>query len=108
MAYNLPNWTNETGGLEVILSTGASSETAFMPAILFFLYIAIAGAGYFIQQQRVGRGNLLMWSSISGLIVTTGSFFLLLVGGIVAVETVIIAMLVTIVSVFFFLINGGD
>lgn len=108
MAYELPNFTGNTGGIEALLVGGSRQTPIFMGAILFFLYVAIAGAGFFIQERKTGHGNLSMWGAIAGLIVSTGAFFLLLYDGIVSLEIVVILMIVTILFAFFFLISTRE
>lgn len=108
MAYEIINFTGNDGGIEALFAGAATQYSNFAAAILVFIYISIAGVGYFIQDRRSGNGNLFMWAAISGLITTTASFFLLLYGNIVNIEVVIILMLVTIVSALAFLISTRE
>lgn len=114
MVYTLPNLTNGSQGIESIIAYETTQLPGMMAGLLFLIYIAILGAGYFAQERRTGAGNIAMWSAISGLITTTGAFTLFLYdisnSGLVLInlEVVIICMLVTIVSAFFFLIGDRD
>ena len=109
MAYDLPNFTNGSRGIEDILSYEATQVAGFTGGILFFIYVVILTSGYFSQERRTGAGNLPMWAAISGLITTTGGFILFLyqtsTTGLILINlpTLLICVIVTIVSAIFFL-----
>lgn len=107
MAYALPNFTNSSG-MEEVLQYGSQQVPLLAPALLFMIYIIILVSGYFAQERKTGAGNFLMWSSISGLITTTGSFMLFLYDNLVNIQTIMVCVIVTIVSAFAFMINQRD
>lgn len=107
MTYAIPNVTG-TGGAEDILRAEAAQIPALPGAILFFIFIVIAGAGYYSQERKTGAGNFPMWGAIAGLITTAGSFALFLYDNLVNIETMIISLVVTIIFAFFFLVSERD
>lgn len=111
MVYTLPNFTNGSKGIEDIVSYETTQLVGLVPGLLFLIFLAIMGVGYFVQERRTGAGNLYMWAAISGLITTTGAFTLFLYdmanSGLVLIniEVVLICTIVTIVCAFAFLIS---
>lgn len=108
MAYSLPptNLTNGSGIESVVIWTSQQVPILF-PLILFFIFITIAGLGYFSLERRKGYGNLPMWLAISGLITTTGAFILYLYENLINLEVVIICMLITFISAVFFILSSN-
>lgn len=111
MVYTLPNLSNYTTGMEGLVIAETSQIPQIAGAILFFIYVIILGVGYSQQEKRTGAGNLAMWSSIAGLITTTGGFILLLDDNLFSASLlgiVLISVLVTIVSAIWFLTSERD
>lgn len=107
----LLNISNGSRGIESIIAAESAQIPILVPGILFFIFMIIAGSGFFAQDRRVGTGNLPMWLSISGLITTTGAFILYLYDsvntGIVLLNiyTVLICVVVTILSTLVFFLS---
>jgi len=108
MPYTIPNMTNGTTGLEDLLISTSSQIPSLFGMILFFIFIVIAGAGYYSQERRNGRGNLPMWLAISGMITTVGGFFLFLIRGLVSLQTLMISLSITIVCIMWFLLTPDE
>lgn len=106
MPYDLPS-TNITT-LEGLLVYEAQQIPILFPMILFLIYVAIAGSGFFYQDKKTGRGNLAMWSSISGLITSTLSFILFLIPGLINLITLVIVVSVTLISAIWFIFESKE
>lgn len=78
------------------------------PMILLFLFVVITSAGYFYQDRKVGKGNIFMWMTISGLIISVASMFLFLIPGIINLETLVITVSLTFVFTLLFFLTGKD
>lgn len=112
--WSIPNLSNGSQGIESLLAAENTQLTGVTAGLLFFIWLAILGFGYFAQERRTGAGNLPMWAAISGLITTTGAFILFLYDltntGIVLlnIEELLICVVVTIVSAFLFFVGERD
>lgn len=106
MTYQLPS--NETSGLDGLLTYVAGQIPFFFPTLLFFIFILIAFAGHLTQQARIGRGNLPMWMSISSFITTSGAIILHFIPNLIDVEFVIISIAFTSLFTIWFLASSRE
>lgn len=105
MVYTIPE--NVTDLADLAIKTSSQIDILF-PLILFFVWIVIAGAGYFSEERRLGRGQFAFWATLGGLITTTVSFILFLVDGLVNLETIGICIALTFGFAMWFFIASRD
>lgn len=107
--YNLPtNITNTTAGLEQLFIYESGQINTFGPLILFFIFVAIMGGGYYAEHRRRGSSHFLTWAAVSSYITTVLGFILFLYSGIVNLVTVEIMMLISFIFTFALLIVPKD
>lgn len=104
MAYTVPN---QTEPIEVVVDIATQVPT-LMPGILFMLWLVVAGAGFYSQQRRVGKGNLPMWLAVSSFITTSSAFMLFLYNGLISLSTLVICVSVTMLSALWFFFSNTD
>lgn len=109
MVYSTPNFsTNGSIGIEETASYISGQVPSFAPYLIFFLFLAIAGSGYFSEKRARGKSNIFMWSTVAGTITTISSSVLLFYENIINIEIVIILLAVTIASILLYLISDKD
>ena len=81
--YNPPNMTD---GIDSILVGTASEVPAFIPSMLFFIFLTVWLGGIISQKRRMGNSDIPMWTVMASLSTLMIALVLTLIEGLMQIE----------------------
>ncbi len=100
--YNIPNGTS---GIDVIFTGVMSEVPAFVPSLLFFVFMTVFLSGSISQRRRSGSSDTPMWMTIAGISTLMVALPLTLTAGLVDTITLSILVVITVMTGFWFFMS---
>ncbi len=100
--YNMPNGTT---GIDTTLIEVMEEVPAFIPSLLFFIFMVVFLGGTSAQRKRSGSADTPMWATISGMSTLMVALPLTLTAGLIDTVTLSILVVITIASGFWFFLS---